>query len=314
MTCYFAKLDQEALLHLQGPDALTFLQGQVTCDTRSITPAAALPGTSCTAQGRVVADFLLCAPAADHAILRLRREVRAVLAELLSRYIVFSKASVDPERDDWQVLACWGAGAADALHQIFGTLPQEQYGVCVGDGYILVQIDAAGQQYECYLAHDADKDPRPQFEELMEAGTEPQWQVLQIASGIARIEAATTGEFIPQMLNYDVTGHISFSKGCYTGQEVVARMHYRGKPKRRLYLASASGEDLTTRQPAAGDPLYSAGSTQPAGHVINAATARSPDVELLVTATVKGIDEGLTLFDHNGPLLTTVPVPYPIPE
>ena len=314
LTCHYAKLDQEALLHLQGPDALTFLQGQVTCDTRKLSPAVALPGACCTVQGRVVADFLLCTPVEDHLVLRLRRDIRATLADVLAKYIVFSKATLDSGREDWQVLACWGPGAPAALREIFGALPREQYGVCSGDGYTLIQIDEAGLQFECYLQQGEVVRLQPQLEQLMEADTESNWQSLQIANGIARIEAGTTGEFIPQMLNYDVTGHISFNKGCYTGQEVVARMHYRGKPKRRLYLANIRGSDLPPRSPVAGDSLFGGGSDQPAGNIINRASAQDAGVDLLVTSTTKGIDAGLHLIDSEGPSLSTTPVPYPIPE
>ena len=92
MTCYYANLDHEALLHVQGPDALSFLQGQVTCDTRSLRADLALPGACCTVQGRVVFDFLLGQLEADHLVLRMRRDILASSAALLAKYIVFSKA------------------------------------------------------------------------------------------------------------------------------------------------------------------------------------------------------------------------------
>ena len=82
MTCYYANLDHEALLHVQGPDALSFLQGQVTCDTRSLRADLALPGACCTVQGRVVFDFLLGQLEADHLVLRMRRDILASSAAL----------------------------------------------------------------------------------------------------------------------------------------------------------------------------------------------------------------------------------------
>ena len=314
MNCLYAKLDQESLLHLRGPDALSFLQGQVTCDTRKLDASVALPGALCTVQGRVVGDFLLCALGENHLALRLRRDVRATMAAVLAKYIVFSKAELEPQREDWQVLACWGPAAGAAVLDSFGTRPKGKYGASSGDGFAIVQTDDAGQQFELYLQADAVPVLMQKLGERMDTGSEADWQALQIANGIARIEGGTSGEFIPQMLNYDVTGHISFNKGCYTGQEVVARMHYRGKPKRRLYRAAiAAGDFPTGLQVAAGDPLFSGGSSQAAGNVINAVPEADGRLLLLVTATTQGNETGLHLSAADGPLLHIDSLPYAVP-
>jgi hypothetical protein len=308
-------LGREALLHIQGPDARTFLQGQVTCDTRKLSASAALPGSYCTVQGRVVCDFLLCALAEDHLVLRMRRDIRAHSATVLARYIVFSKAQLQAQREDWQVAACWGEGAAGALQELFGEIPSTRYGASRGQGFYLVQLDEAGSQFECYLEQTTAATLAPRLAQRIPAGTEQQWQALQIASGIARIEAETIDQFVPQMLNYDVTGHISFNKGCYTGQEVVARLHYRGTPKRRLYLAGIALADVIGQQQVtAGDPLFCGNHSQAVGNVINCVATPEGALQLLVTSTRDGIEEGLRLFAADGPLLQTAPVPYPVPE
>jgi len=315
LTCYYAKLDQESLLHLQGPDALSFLQGQVTCDTRKLSDRNSLPGVLCTAQGRVVGDFLLCALARDQLVLRLRRDIRGTVAAVLGKYIVFSRAQLEPEREDWQVIGCWGPEAGAALRDSFGNLPGEKYGARVGDGLALLQTDETGHKFECFVQQDAAAQVLQQLAQRMAAGTEADWQALQVDAGIARIEAGTTGEFIPQMLNYDLTGHISFNKGCYTGQEVVARMHYRGKPKRRLYRAAVGpGELPTGLQVTAGDQLFGGDSSQAVGNVINAVATAGGQLVMLVTATASGIENGLHLSNVDGPLLRTEPVPYSVPE
>jgi len=315
LSCYYTRLGCEALLHIQGPDARTFLQGQVTCDTRKLSASAALPGSYCTAQGRVVCDFLLYALAEDHLVLRLRRDIRAHSAAVLARYIVFSKAQLQAQREDWQVAACWGEGAASALQELFGAIPSTRYGATRGQGFCIVQLDAGGSQFECYLEQTPAAALAPRLAQGIQAGTEQQWQALQIASGIARIEAGTSDQFVPQMLNYDVTGHISFNKGCYTGQEVVARLHYKGTPKRRLYLAGIALTDITGQQQVtAADPLFCGNNSQAVGNVINCVATPEGALQLLVTSTRDGIEAGLRLFATDGPLLQTAPVPYPIPE
>ena len=314
LNCYYTKLEQEALLHIEGPDALTFLQGQVTCDTRELAVNKALPGLYCTVQGRVVCDFLLCTPATDHLLLRMRRDILTTSATLFAKYIVFSKATLDAERDDWQVSACWGPESAAALEKIFGALPQQRYASCSGDGFVLVQMDAAGQQFECYLGpHAAKLESR--LRECSQAANESAWQAEQIAGGIARLEAETTGEYVPQLLNYDLTGHISFTKGCYTGQEVVARLHYRGKPKRRLYLANIDADQIPPDcLVQAGDSLYSEENPRAIGNVINHTAGTNGEHRMLVTATEASVKNVLRLGDNTGPRLRTRAMPYPVPH
>jgi folate-binding Fe-S cluster repair protein YgfZ len=107
------------------------------------------------------------------------------------------------------------------------------------------------------------------------------------------------------MLNYDLTGHVSFTKGCYTGQEVVARMHYRGKPKRRLYRAQ-----LAQGQASPGDALYADSSAQSVGNVAGAADTGDGGQSLLVVATADGASAGLHLDGIDGPTLLLQPLPY----
>ena len=315
LSCYYTGLGREALLHLKGPDARSFLQGQVTCDTRKLSAATALPGTYCTLKGRVVCDFLLCELAQEHLVLRMRRDIRAPAAALLAKYIVFSKAKLEPESEDWQVAACWGPDAANTLRDLLGAIPSAKYGASRGEGFAVVQMDEAGQQFECYFEQSLATAFQARLEQRAQPAAESAWEALQIAGGIARIEATTTDEFVPQMLNYDVTGHISFNKGCYTGQEVVARLHYRGTPKRRLYRADlAPGAIAPAQKVTPGDPLYSGDSAQAAGNVVNCVATPDGRLFLLVTSTADGLAAGLHLFDANGPLLNTGPVPYPVPE
>jgi folate-binding protein YgfZ len=305
LTCQFAALEQESLLHIAGPDSLVFLQGQTTCDTREVNPQHALPGAFCTPQGRVVCDFLLSQLSEEHFALRLRRDIRALSSATFGKYIIFSKAELDAERDDWQLLACWGADAAGTLADIFGAVPAQRYGAHAGEGFVLVQLDDAGQQFECYLDSSSHPQWSARIAQSMQAATPDQWQALQIAAGIGRIETATVEEFIPQMLNYDLTDHISFNKGCYTGQEVVARLHYRGKPKRRMYLAQLPGSEPI----AAGTALFTDGSEQSVGNVVNCAL-NGDVLTALVVATVGGVENGLHLDSPDGPTLIIGDLPY----
>jgi folate-binding protein YgfZ len=301
----YALLEQEALLHLSGPDSLQFLQGQVTCDTRQVNVGNARPGAYCTPQGRVVCDFLLCQPGEQHFALRMRRDLIPTSAEVFGKYIIFSKAELDAGNDDWEIFGCWGHTVAEPLRDLFGELPNIRYGAVRGDGFCVVQTDDQGQRYECYLQRSRQPDRAGQLRSSLEAASEAAWQLIDIDNGIARLQAATSGEFVPQMLNYDLTGHVSFSKGCYTGQEVVARLHYRGTPKRRLYRVELPRN--TRARP--GEPLFGNGE-QSVGNLVNRSERGEQAPRGLAVATVAALDDGLHLQSADGPALEILDLPY----
>ncbi|CAA0087961.1 tRNA-modifying protein YgfZ [Halioglobus japonicus] len=305
MNCYYAVLEQEALLHIAGPDTLKFLQGQTTCDTRKLDSDHALPGLFCTPKGRVLCDFLLFEVAPEHYALRMRRDIRADSAAAFGKYIIFSKAEIDAANEDWLCVSIWGPQASTTLAQVFTNIPTERFGASHADDFVLVQMDDNGQQFECFLARAGSAERLARMGGLMTESSEAHWQAQQIGSGIARIEASTVGEFVPQVLNYDLTGHISFKKGCYTGQEVVARLHYLGKSKRRAYAAELPQQaDCAT-----GTALFDAGSGQNVGSVVNCGSSEGK-TQVLVSAVSDSATEGLLLGADNGTALKLLELPY----
>lgn len=306
MDCQYCPLAQEALLHISGPDTITFLQGQTTCDARNINPQQALPGIYCTPQGRVVCDFLLAQLGEEHYAMRMRRDIRDNSSAVFGKYIIFSKASLDASREDWQTFALWGQDAASTVKSLIGSAPAEQYAAVTGNGLVVIQMDTRGEQFECLVNTAVNPQPEDQFAQMSTRGAERDWQASQIAKGIARIESATVEEFVPQTLNYDLTGHISFDKGCYTGQEVVARLHYRGTPKRRMYLATLPKGSADAM---AGSPVFSNSAGQSVGNIINSVTLAESDLAL-VAATQTSVEQDLHLGDDQGPLLVIGELPY----
>ncbi len=307
MNAKFAKLSDEALLHLTGPDTLTFLQGQTTCDTRALDDASALPGAYCTPQGRVVCDFLLLPLAPEHVALRMRRDIAERAAATFGKYIVFSKATLEADRRDWEVTCCFGEDAGELLGALCGALPSRRFGAASSPGLLVVQVDEAGQQFECYVDRSVHPELPQALSSLERDGGAERWRALQVASGIGRVEGGTVEAVEPQILNYDVTGHISFKKGCYTGQEVVARLHYRGKSKRRLYLMRF--EDGVAAEP--GADLYTSSGSQSVGQLVN--RAGDGDASLaLVVATHDAVAEGLFLGAPDGPPLRVGELPYSV--
>ena len=307
LSAFFSPLNHETLLRVSGADAASFLQGQATCDVREVDDRQARPGAWCNPQGRMLADFLLAQFGPGHYGLRLRADIADTTATRLGKYIVFSKAELAPA-GDWRVFGCWGPGAGDALLPLAGELPQQRYGCVGGEGFHLVQVDGDGAQFELYM----DTAARPELpRDLAAAAKEAaasDWLALDIARAIGRVEANTVEAFLPQALNYDLCDFVSFRKGCYTGQEVVARLHYRGKSKRRMYIARATAET-----PAAGDEVYTP-EGRGVGTVVNAVATTAGEARLLVSVAQSALTGPLHLKSDTGPELTVTEPPYSLED
>lgn len=305
MTTYFAELAHEALLQVRGPDAERFLQGQVTCDLREVSAESARLGAYCNPQGRVICDFLLARPGEDSYLLRLADEIAEHAATVLGKYVVFSKAELS-RADDWRVMGLWGAGAATTLKQVAAINQHAALAAACNQGLCAIQLDQDAQLFELWVHNDR----RQAVEAALAAAATPadadSWRLLHIERGVARLQAATIDTHLPQALNFDRTGHISFHKGCYTGQEVVARLHYRGKSKRRTHLASA----IAVAPPRPGDAIMAAGKA--VGEVINAAATPAGDgaTRLLVCVAERSLGDTLELDGDAPASLELGTLPY----
>ena len=225
----------ESVLQLSGADARLFLQGQTTADFKKAAVGAQLHAAFCNSKGRVLADTLAVVVAEDIVLLRGRESVMTELAIHLKPYLAFSKSAltrldltvhchrvesaaiIDPERAE--------------IYEKNGALSA----VAIGRGKGFVEYWHTG---EAPIRHDS--------------GGAISLTHVDFEMARARIEATTVGAYLPQDLDYDLNGTVSFSKGCYTGQEIVARLHYRGTPKRRLYRATLPD---TAQRPVPGDGI-----------------------------------------------------------
>ncbi len=245
-------------------------------------------------------------------------------AAVFGKYIVFSKAEISNASDEWRSFSVWGEGLAAVL----GMDKHGLGGVCEQHGAWWVQTDGAGERFECHVPTESAAALTELLAGKFQPGEETAWQLAEINAGIGHREPETVEMFIPQMLNYQLTGHVSFNKGCYTGQEVVARMHYRGKLKRPMYLASIAidpdpagtpaaakpeGRTSERRIAAAGTPLYKPGSEQSIGNVVNC-SADGDAYRLLAVVTSAAIEAGVHLGEPRGPGLSFHDLPYPLPS
>ncbi len=213
-------------VRVQGADSRRFLQGQLSNDTEKLTSSASQLAGVHTPQGRAIAVLRLVAIGPDDVLAILPRELAAPVAARLAKYVLRAKAKVTDASAEWDFFGLMTTSDAGAsAHPRLPTRLGEQVQL---DASVVVCVDEATARWLVAapsgqaLAVDAGVNERER------------WRALDIAAGIPQVYGATTEAFVAQMLNLDILGGIAFDKGCYTGQEVIARAHYRGRVKRRM--------------------------------------------------------------------------------
>ncbi len=293
-------LSHFGIIRASGAEAASFLQGQLTSDTRSVGGTSQLSGY-CTAQGRLLAIFRILKDG-DDLLLLLPRSLLPPMLKRLKMYVLRAKVTLT-EDTAWSVL-----GFSGNPPQIPGALPlPEAAAVIRADDFLVAAIPAAAGRRGLVLGPSAAVAALwSQVPAAQRIGAKA-WRWLDIRAGIPEIGPATSEEFVPQMVNLDVLGGISFQKGCYTGQEIVARMHYLGRLKQRMYAATLD----TRTPPAPGTPLHAANLPgQPAGHVLMAETGPDHKVALLAVTQISSHDTAVvTCADIP---LSFTELPYPL--
>lgn len=298
-------LPQYAALAVQGPDSAKFLQGQLTCNVLEVDTTHSTPGAYCTQKGRMLSSFYLAQREGDHYWLRMRSDLLDNTARTLGKYIVFSKAKLLP-RDDIAVFGLHGSNAAAIVQSIWGALPSGINSTSVSDDGIVLQRDASGTWFECWLSMAAAANFWQRCRAQCNAASSDYWRWLTIRAGLGEVSAATNELFIPQMLSYELTGAVSFSKGCYTGQEIIARTHYRGQVKRHLLRAQCDGA-----APAAGSEVIGANG-HVVGNVVDSVAIDAQHIELLAVVSDGDLASGAIQLAHNGNVLRPLALPYAI--
>lgn len=263
------RLTSEVLLKLEGIDAKNFLQGQTTANFEAALSGDVLAGAFCDVKGRVLADFLAAIVSDALILLRLDKAVSEQLQNHLKPYLMFSKSTLTPTEDAVFGVIDMGSLAPTALNQFSHQ----------GD-VITVQLDPT--HFELWFLGISSELPG-------ETITPDHWRRASILRGDARVELDTVGKYLPQDLNYDLNGRVNFKKGCYTGQEIIARLHYRGTPKRRLVIAHYGGAYPMQ----AGTSLYTSERSQAVGSVVNVAMVNQQQW-LLLECIENGLSLGLS--------------------
>jgi folate-binding protein YgfZ len=303
---------RRVVLHVRGDDAIEFLHGQLSSDVRALAPGEGQAWTYNSPKGRVLANGVLWRAPPGHppgVTLVLAADLADAIRRRLAMFVLRAKVTIEDAGASSALIGLAGEDAVDAARAAFGVTVQPWRAVpsraaavafLLPDGRaLIVAPDAEGPVLQAALARHASH------------ASDDEWRWYGIVAGVPLIRAATTDLFVAQTLNLDLLGAINFRKGCYPGQEIIARMQYLGRLKERLFAFHVDALDV-----APGARLYSPGgaSEAPCGTVVDAAPDRARGSVLLAVAQLAAVEANeVALGAPDGPRLVRRPLPYDVP-
>lgn len=303
-------LDDWALATVTGADGEKYLQGQVTADVAALTDHQHLSVAHCDAKGKMWSNLRLFRENGGFTWIE-RRSVRATQLTELKKYAVFSKVVIAPD-DSRLLLGVAGPQARTALATLFTTLPDSNSPVTHCDDSTLLWFEQPAERFMLIVTEAVAQRVTETLRDSAVLSNSQQWLALDIEAGLPVIDAENSGQLLPQAANIQALGGISFKKGCYTGQEMVARAKFRGANKRALWYLAGSA----SRAPAAGEDLElkMGDSWRRTGTVL--AAAQLDDGRTLVQAIMNNdmdADSAFRVRDDAG-TLRIEPLPYSLTE
>lgn len=302
-----ADLSHYGLLHFSGEDVQTFLQSQLSCDIREINLHKAQYGSYCTPKGRILTSFLLWQQG-NACLMQLPTSLCAPIQKRLSLYVLRAKVRLADVSDTQVRIGIAGQNAARLMEEIMGSRSNSEQSMHVVHTEKISGLYLSQHRMELITS----LENAPTVWEHLAQHAQPVgascWDWLDIQSGIPMILPETQEAFLPQMINLDAIGGVSFNKGCYPGQEIVARTQYLGKLKRRMFLAHIATTDTIT----AGDALYSNDmDDQSSGNIVNAARSPEGGFDVLAVIQQSSVDTHKIHWQSlNGPALEIKLLPY----
>lgn len=285
------------VLRVEGEDATRFLQGQLTQDFALLRPDEARLAGYCTPKGRMQASFIGFKRADDDVVLVMSRDILEATRKRLSMFVLRAKAKLT---DASAGFALYGLAGEAALAAAPAGTPWSR--VACGTATVVRLYPADGQPRCLWVAPAGEAPPPgPALDPAV-------WQWGEVRSGVATVTGPLVEALVPQMLNYESVGGVNFKKGCYPGQEVVARSQFRGTLKRRGYLAHAT-EALQAGQ----EVFHESDPEQPCGLVAQAAAAPGGGWDAIVSLQITATEGGrLSAGSATGIPLSVSAAPYPL--
>lgn len=301
-------LSTRGLISISGADAVSFMQGQFTTNVPDVTPTQAQLSAWCSPKGRVLAVFTLLSHD-DGYLLVMPGELIANVTKRLKLYVLRSQVVVEDVTDRELVgIGCQGRKAQTALTAIFGDLSDTLFQVRQStDGLSLISVPGTHPRYEILGPLEPQKKLWTELSRHLTRQGEAAWSLGAFEAGVPSVSTDTADEYLPQMLNLELIGGVDFNKGCYAGQEIVARTHYLGTVKRRMYLGGVQTSSL----PARGASLVDGQTDQRLGKIVDAVYKGDGDYLTLVVVSVDSLEtHSVHLDTHGRPEVHLTPFSY----
>jgi len=306
-----ADLSHEGILTAHGKDAAGFLQGQLTNDITLLDQGTAQLSGYCNPKGRLLAIFRIFLQNDGYA-LSLPRNLVADTLERLQKYVLMSQLSLEDASEQFTAMGCSGPDSVSELGGRFSVLPERDYQLVRQDGVTVIRLPGPQPRFALYGKTAAMQ----RIWMVLDARAAPvgktAWQRLDILAGIPAVFPETAGEFIPQTVNLERVHGVSFKKGCYTGQEIVARIQYRGTVKRRMQRIHI----VTDECPPPGSALFSQHDTrQSVGTLVSATPAPDGGCDALAVISNEAVQQNdLHLFSNKGARVLLETLPYSLAD
>ena len=308
---FVTPLTDTGLIAASGDDAATFLHNQLTNDVERLGVQEARLAGYCSPKGRLLATLLMW-KSGDAILLQLPREIQAAVQKRLQMFVLRSKVKLADVTGEPVLLGIGGEAATQTLSKWFPQLPAAPYSLTnSGNGSLVRLPDAFGQpRFQWHMPPSVAEAAWPEIVKTLPPAATALWRLTDIHAGIPQITQATQEQFVPQMVNFELIGGVNFKKGCYPGQEIVARSQYLGKLKRRMLLASIEAE---TVKPGT-EVFWSNDPEQPCGMVVNAERNPEGGIDCLVEMKIAATEGGtIHLGAVSGAELRFTSLPYALP-
>jgi len=301
----YADLSDLGLIGVRGNDVELFLQGQLTNDVRKLANSEVQYNGMCTPKGRLLASFLMWRRAGEWFI-QLPADLQESIQKRLTMYVLRAHVSLSDVREQWVRIGLAGSGAEALIARLSVSVPSAAMRSAENGFLDVLRLDQ--ERFQLVVRKDMAETVLATLAQEASLIDAAQWQWLEIQAGIPSIVSATQEQFVPQMVNFDLIQGIDFKKGCYTGQEIVARMHYLGKLKRRMYGVH-SQMPMTP-----GDEIFSPDVPgQATGMIVNAQPAPAGGWDALAVIQVSSaLGYPLSLKVVDGELLSLWNLPYAV--
>lgn len=311
-------LKQTGLLCLEGEDAVSFIHGQLSNDIGHLGTDQARLAAYCNPQGRILALFYVW-KSEGKVWLTVPRDILPALQKRLQMYILRAKVKLTDASGDKVILGIGGEKANEALSTWFENLPADTFGKTENEHGVLVRVaDAFGSpRYLLSVPENRLQAVESELSATLAVCDENGWTMGDIKAGVPQITLPVQDKFIPQMVNLEQAGGLSFKKGCYPGQEVIARSQYKGTVKRRMFhgmieLPFGENPAIDINVTSGADIVNSAG--QACGTIVCSARRDAIRVDFLAVVPAEAVGkEALHVEKADGPLITWIPLPYPLP-